>query len=275
MDIATIVGLLLAIFSIVFALIMEGGHIGELFAVPSAIALIFGASLGATIVTVPLKTVLKLPQYLINVFTTKNFDFKANIELMTRLADKARREGLLALEEESKKIDDAFLKRGIMMVVDGVDPDQVESIMETNIKQMRTRHKQGAQFFTTAGGFAPTFGIIGTVMGLISVVQKLDDPSALGHSIGAAFLATLWGLLSANLVFLPMGGKLKSKSEEELRSRVMQLEGILAIQAGENPRVVRDKLECYLPPAEANAEEKAGRDSTAPVSASQGEEARA
>jgi chemotaxis protein MotA len=161
---------------------------------------------------------------------------------------------LLALEEDSKKIKDQFLRKGIMMVVDGVDPEQVAAIMESNIGQMRTRHKQGIGFFTAAGGFAPTFGIIGTVMGLISVLKQLDNPSALGESIAAAFLATLWGLLSANLIYLPISGKLKSKSEEEARSRYMQLEGILAIQAGENPRIVRDKLNAFLAPKDATSE---------------------
>jgi chemotaxis protein MotA len=116
----------------------------------------------------------------------------------------------------------------------------------------------GAAFFAAAGGYAPTFGIIGTVMGLISVLKQLDNPSALGESIAAAFLATLWGLLMSNLTYLPLSGKLKSKSEEEARNRFMQLEGILAIQAGENPRVVRDKLNAYLPPAEVKNEDEKG-----------------
>jgi chemotaxis protein MotA len=255
MDIATILGLVLAITAIMIAMIMDGGTPGELFAHPSAIILIFGGSLGATIITSPLKTTLKLHQYIIQAFTTRKFDSKAMIELLTKLADKARREGLLALEEDSKKINDKFLRKGVMMVVDGVDPEQVAAILESSIAQMRARHKLGIGFFTAAGGFAPTFGIIGTVMGLISVLKQLDNPSALGESIAAAFLATLWGLLSANLIFLPISGKLKSKSEEEARSRFMQLEGILAIQSGENPRIVRDKLNAYLAPADATSED--------------------
>jgi chemotaxis protein MotA len=122
---------------------------------------------------------------------------------------------------------------------------------------MRARHKEAQTFFTAAGAFAPTFGIIGTVMGLISVLKQLDNPSALGEAIASAFLATLWGLLSANLVYLPIAGKLKAKDEEEARNRYMQLEGILSIQAGENPRIVRDKLTAYLEPKEAVSEEDA------------------
>ncbi len=266
MDIATIIGLVLAVTAIIVALVLDGGSPGELFAVPAAIILIFGGSLGATIVTSPLKTVTKLPQFIIQAFTTKSFDARAMIELLTKLADKARREGLLALEEDSKKITDAFLRKGIMMVVDGVDPEQVAAILESNIEQMRARHRQGIGFFAAAGGFAPTFGIIGTVMGLISVLKQLDNPSVLGESIASAFLATLWGLLSANLIYLPISGKLKSKSEEEARNRYMQLEGILAIQAGENPRIVRDKLNSFLAPKDVIAEGDAkGQSKKAPA----------
>lgn len=259
MDIATILGLVAGLTTIVIVLIMDGGSPAELFAHPSAILLIIGGSLSATIITSPLKAVMKLPQFIMQTFTTHNFDLKAVIELLTKLADKARREGLLALEDDSKKVKDKFLQKGLMMVVDGVEPDQVKEILETTIEQMRARHKQGIGFFTAAGGFAPTFGIIGTVMGLISVLKQLDNPSALGEAIAAAFLATLWGLLMSNLIYLPLAGKLKSKSEEEVRSRYMQLEGILSIQAGENPRIVRDKLSAFLPPADLKAGAEAGK----------------
>lgn len=258
MDIATIAGLIAGLTTIFVVLVMDGGSPAELFAHPSAILLIIGGSLSATILTSPLKTVIQLPKYLIQAFTTKNFDAKATIDLLTKLADRARREGLLALEEDSKKIKDKFLQKGIMMVVDGVDSEQVSAILETTVEQMRARHKQGIGFFAAAGGFAPTFGIIGTVMGLINVLKQLDNPSALGASIAAAFLATLWGLLTANLIYLPLSGKLKAKSDEEVRNRYMQLEAILAIQAGENPRIVRDKLSAFLAPAEVKGMEEPG-----------------
>jgi chemotaxis protein MotA len=178
MDIATISGLVLAITVIITVLILDGGSPAELFAAPAAIILIFGGSLGATIVTSPLKIALKVPVYIMQAFKTNNLNTKADIELLTKLADKARREGLLALEDDSKKITDKFLKKGIMMIVDGVDPEQVSAILETTIDQMKNRHKQGIGFFTAAGAFAPTFGIIGTVMGLISVLKQLDNPAA-------------------------------------------------------------------------------------------------
>jgi chemotaxis protein MotA len=253
MDIATIVGLIAGLTTIVIVLIMDGGSPAELFAAPSAILLIIGGSLSATLITSPLKVALKLPQYIIQAFTTNKFEPKETIELLTKLADKARRDGLLSLEDDSKKIKDKFLQKGIMMVVDGVEPEQVTAILETTIEQMRARHKQGIGFFTAAGGYAPTFGIIGTVMGLINVLKQLDNPSALGEAIAAAFLATLWGLLTSNMIYLPLSGKLKAKSEEEARNLYMQLEGIISIQAGENPRIVRDKLTAFLAPSELKA----------------------
>jgi chemotaxis protein MotA len=177
------------------------------------------------------------------------------IGILTNMADKARREGLLALEEEAKNIDDPFLQKGIMLVVDGVDPAQVRAILETDIKHMRERHSQGIEFINSAGGYGPTFGIIGTVMGLITVLQELDEPSKLGKSIAAAFLATLWGILSANVIWLPLAGKLRTKSEEESAYRSLLVEGILALQAGENPRLVKEKLTAFLPPSQRESEE--------------------
>ncbi len=256
MDLTSVGGLILTIVIIVVVMILDGGNPAELFAHPAAILLTMGGAAMATIVTSPMKLVTALPKIIVKAFVSDKFDVEESIEVLVVMADKARRDGLLALEEESRNIKDEFLKKGVMMVVDGVDPSQVRAIMETQIEHMESRHRTGAGFFAAAGGFAPTFGIIGTVMGLIEVLKQLSDPDALAHSIAGAFLATLWGLLSANLIYLPIGGKLKAKSEEEASVRYMQLEGILAIQAGENPRVVRDKLNAFLAPNEMVTEEK-------------------
>ncbi len=250
MDIATIGGLVAGLLIVGIVMIMDGGSPAELFAHPSAILLIFGGSISATTITTSLKTTLSIPGLLKQAMNVNKFEVVESIELLVKMADRARRDGLLALEEESKKIVDPFMQKGIMMVVDGTDPSEVKAILETNIQQIRVRHKVGIGFFASAGGFAPTFGIIGTVMGLISVLKQLDDPNALATSIAAAFLATLWGLLFANLIYLPISGKLKAKSDEEVHVREMQLEGILSIQAGQNPRIVREKLSAYLSPAE-------------------------
>jgi chemotaxis protein MotA len=269
MDLTSIIGLAGGLIVVVIVMILDGGSPAELFAAPSAILLIFGGALLATTITSSMDTVKKIPVYLGILFKAQKFQEHEAIEQLVSMADRARREGLLALEEDSKKITDKFLQRGIMMVVDGVDPAQVHAILETNIEQMQTRHKAGIQFFAAAGGFAPTFGIIGTVMGLISVLKELDNPSQLAGSIATAFLATLWGLLSSNLIFLPTSAKLKLKSEEEAHVKYMMLEGISSIQAGENPRIVKDKLTAYLPPSHVKAEGGEEKNAKAPQGAPQ------
>ncbi len=264
MDLATLIGLIGALIIVSVVMIMDGGTPAELFSHPSALLLIFGGAFVATMMTVPLEVALKLPKFFGIAFKQKKVNLGDVIELIARMADKARREGLLALEEESKKIDDSFLRKGIMLVVDGTDPAQVRTILELEIEHMEERHEVGVGFFASAGGFAPTFGIIGTVMGLISVLKQLDDPAKLAKSIAAAFLATLWGLLSANLVWLPMAGKLQARSQEEVTFRRMMMEGILSLQAGENPRIIKEKLNTFLSPAERGKEgKKAGQAGTA------------
>jgi len=248
MDLATIIGFIAGVVIIVVVMIMDGGSPAELFAHIAPIILIFGGSIAATTISVPLNVISRLPKLIMLAVTSKKMEANEAIEILVRMADKARRDGLLALEEESKKISDEFLKKGVMLVVDGVDPAQVRTILEIDIEHMSERHAQGYGMLSAAGGFAPTFGIIGTVMCLISVLKQLDDPTKLAGSIASAFLATLWGLLSSNLIYLPLAGKLRAKSEEEVAFRTLLMEGILALQAGENPRIVREKLGAFLPP---------------------------
>ncbi|PKO03618.1 MAG: motility protein A [Chloroflexi bacterium HGW-Chloroflexi-5] len=263
MDLSTLIGLVIGFGTVVVVLILDGGHFGDLFSVPQSIFLIFSGSMSATAISVGTKVFKTLPKLLTATFFQHKSDPSEAIELLTRMADKARREGLLALEEESKKIKDPFLQKGIMLVVDGVDPAQVRSILETNIENLEERHKKGATLFINAGGFSPTFGIIGTVMGLMHALKLLDDPKKLAEAIAGAFLATLWGLLWANLIFLPLGNKLKAKSQEEVHYRYLLTEGILALQAGENPRIVREKLNAFLAPKEIKSEDGKKKSTTA------------
>ncbi|MEI8131681.1 MAG: motility protein A [Leptolinea sp.] len=272
MDIATVIGLVLGITIVVIVMIMDGGNPLELLSNPSAILLTIGGALAATAYAMPLEAVMKLPKYFQKAFFVKKVHLQSIIETLASMADKARREGLLALEEESKKIPDAFLRQGIMLVVDGTDPSQVRAILDLEIKNMEERHEVAINFFNQAGGFAPTFGIIGTVMGLISVLKELENPGKLAKSIAAAFLATLWGLLSANLIWMPIAAKLALRSKEEVSYRKMLMEGVLSLQAGENPRIIKEKLSAFLPPAERKASgEKGG--AGAPAAAKQGAKA--
>lgn len=258
MDIATILGLVLAFALITVVMVLDGGSPAELFSAPQAILLTMGGALVATVISYPMSSLGNIPKWFMKAFFSKKENPGEVIETLTRMADKARREGLLALEDESKKLENEFMRKGIMMAVDGVDASQVKTIMEIDIQNMEERHHQGINFFSAAGGYGPTMGIIGTVMGLISVLQELDNPSELGHNIAVAFLATLWGILSANIIWLPLAGKLRSNSAEEVAYKRLIMEGILCLQAGENPRIVRDKLMAFLPPKARSAGAEGG-----------------
>lgn len=258
MDLATLIGLGGGMVVVVVVMILDGGSPAELFSHSSAIILTVGGAICAAMITVPLKTVLTLPQLLLGAVKGHHQDVAGAIDILVKMADKARREGLLALEDDSKKVHDPFLRRGLMLVVDGVDPAQVRAILEIDIAHMQERHAAGAGMLNSMGGFAPTMGIIGTVMGLITVLKNLSDPGSLGKSIAAAFLATLWGILTANIIWIPLAGKLAHNSHEEVSYKHMLLEGILALQAGENPRILKEKLSGFLPPkARQGAEAKA------------------
>ena len=247
MDLATLIGLVLAWGAFLGSILIEGGDLSALLN-PSAALLVFGGTLGASMICFPLSTVTSLPGIVKNAFLSKKEDVGHLIKTLVGYAEKARREGLLALEDEVQKMDDPFLKKGIQLAIDGTDPELVREIMETDIQFLGTRHHEGANLFGTMGGFAPTLGVIGTVSGLVHMLANLSDPGSMGPSIAAAFIATLYGVCSANLLFLPLGNKLKAISHEEVLVREIIMEGILAIQAGDNPRIVEEKLKAFLSP---------------------------
>ena len=247
MDLATLIGLVLAWGAFLGSIIIEGGDLGALIN-PSAALLVFGGTLGASMICFPLSTVIGLPGVVKNAFLSKKEDVGHLIKTLVGYAEKARREGLLALEDEVQKMDDPFLKKGVQLAIDGTDPELVREIMQTEIAFLGSRHHEGANLFGTMGGFAPTLGVIGTVSGLVHMLANLSDPGSMGPSIAAAFIATLYGVCSANLLFLPLGNKLKAISHEEVLVREIMMEGILSIQAGDNPRIVEEKLKAFLSP---------------------------
>lgn len=258
MDFGTIVGLIVAAGAIVTALILDGGHLSSLWS-ESAFILVVGGTIGATTISFPLEDIKTIPKLIVKAFTGSKVDGTKSIDTIVTLVEKARREGLLTLQNETAKIDDAFLVRGIELVVDGTDPHAVRSILETDISFMEKRHKCGFGILETAGGYAPTIGIIGTVLGLVEVLGNLSNPDTLGPAIAVAFLATFYGISTANLFWLPLSGKLKARSADEVLLREMVLEGVLSLQAGESPRIVREKLEVFLPPKDKKPEAAAGR----------------
>jgi chemotaxis protein MotA len=252
MDPSSIMGIGMAMTALMIGMVMDGGNPAALLA-PSSILLTFGGTIGAATAGMLLSDAKMLPAILKNALTTKVTTPDASVAVVVSFAEKARRHGLLALEEEARQIDDTFLRKGIEMAVDGADSEEIRDIMEQDLAAMKSRHRAGAKFFADMGGFAPTMGIIGTVMGLLHVLQNLNTPSTLGPMIAAAFTSTLWGVMQANVFWIPISNKLKRASEIEVRRMELLVEGILAIQAGANPRVIEQRLLSYLSPKEQEA----------------------
>jgi chemotaxis protein MotA len=272
MDKGTGIGLAVALIAIFGAAVVEAGSVGILFALmnlPSAM-IVFGGTLGTLLVSFPLERVTQLGKIFGVAFRQDPTSERDLVNLFVQLAERGRREGLLALEGEAAEIKDEAIKKGVLLVVDGTDPELVREIMEADVQAMSERHEGKFAMFAAAGGYAPTMGIIGTVMGLVNVLSHLDKPDELGKSIATAFIATLYGVLTANVFWLPMGERLKQRNKEEVARRSLAVEGVLAVQAGDNPRVVREKLEAYLPLAlrgEESQAEESGAGAAAPQAA--------
>lgn len=256
MDTAVLIGLMLGIVGIIGGNIMEGGSPTALINMPGFMIVVIG-SLGAGITGFPMKTVKLLPKLLGLAFKDQDHSAAKVVPVFEQMADKARREGLLSLEEEARQIEDPFLSKGMQLIVDGTDPEALREILETEVSSMEARHHQGIGFLEAIGGYAPTLGVLGAIMGLISVLSHLDNTEALGHGIAVAFVASFYGVFTANIIWLPLANNLKVKNAAEVEMREAMLEGLMAIQGGDNPRVVKDKLLGYVPPAERDAVDEA------------------
>lgn len=252
MDIATILGIVMGIGALILGFTLEGGTLFALGSLSAAI-IVFGGTLGATIICFSLADIKTLPRLFSIAMTERKSNVFETINIIVSFAEKARREGLLSLEQELTGIDNHFLQQGVQLVVDGTDPALVKDILETEMAFEDERHKIGAGIFEQAGGFGPTMGIIGTVMGLVKVLSNLAEPDKLGGEIAVAFIATLYGVGSANLLWLPLAQKLKLRNKQEALEKAIILEGVLSLQAGENPATVRDKLKAFLAPAVRNS----------------------
>lgn len=242
MDLSTLLGLGLGFGAIITSVLLEGGSPTEFLQV-SAMLIVFGGTFGATLIAYPLECVMKLPSLLQITIKKQSYDARALIEQFVGYAEKARKNGLLSLEGDVADVKDPFMKQAVMMAIDGTEAETLKGILEGQLDSLSERHEVLIGMLEAMGGFAPTMGIIGTVMGLVSVLSNLSDPSSLGEKIALAFIATLWGVSSANLIWLPLGSKLKRKSHEEQFYRTIVIEGVLAMLSGENPRIVRTKLE--------------------------------
>ncbi len=250
MDLSTILGIVLGFGAVLTGYVMEGGSLGALIALPS-IVIIFGGTFGAVMVSFTLKEVLSIPKLFGDAMTLHKSSEAELIEVFVRLSEVARKEGLLSLEniieQEVGDNFDPMLKKGIRMVVDGTELELVKNMFETEIYIHEMQQKVNASIFEAAGGYSPTLGIIGTVMGLIKVLGNLSNPDELSKSIAGAFIATLYGVAFANLVYLPLAGKLKLKEKQSKLEKELIMEGVLSIQAGENPAIIREKLSAFIP----------------------------
>jgi chemotaxis protein MotA len=246
LDLATIIGIFVGMGFMVWGILL-GGDLSAFIDIPSIIIVLGGTAAG-TFVAYPLKQVTASFNVARKAFFVRDLSPGETIGKIIELANIARREGLLALEEAAENIEDEFLQKGVMLIVDGTDPDLVRNILETELAFLEERHGAGKSIFDTLGALSPAFGMIGTLIGLINMLKKLDDPSTVGPSMSVALITTFYGALLSNLIFIPISRKLNIKSKEEILIKEIMVEGLLSIQAGENPRIIEVKLKAFLPP---------------------------
>jgi chemotaxis protein MotA len=265
LDLATVIGIVLALFAIAFSAYVGKVDVSILFTRYEAFVLVFAGTIAATMISFPMKTFLRgLRTGFAMAFTEPQYHEHEIIANLVTFAEKARREGLLALENEAAELDDEFMRKGIQLVIDGRDADIIRKILETEVLFVQERNAKAESVLMTMGGFSPTLGIIGTVLGLIAMLSKLGDTSSgsvtgsIGIATAEAFVATFFGIALANLLWLPLGAKVKERNGQLLLLREIMIEGILSIQAGDNPRLLEEKLHAFLDPNERETEVEEG-----------------
>jgi len=240
-----LVGMAVALICILLGNFLEGGHASSMVGGPAAM-IVLGGTIGAVIVQYPFSTISASIKAAGATFKKPAVDPKKIVEVIVDYANKARRDGILALEKVSESASDPFLRKALMMAVDGVDSQTLRETLEVAIGEEEHHGEDAAKVFEAGGGYSPTVGIIGAVLGLIHVMSNLSDINAVGHGIAAAFVATIYGVAVANIIFLPLAGRIKIAVREQSLLRELTLTGVLAIQAGLNPKIVRDRLSQYL-----------------------------
>ncbi len=247
MDISTLAGLGLGFTMILMSMILGGSGLGVYINVPSVL-MVIGGSFGAIMVANPLARVLGIMRYINIVIRVPNYELERTITTLVNFSERARREGLLALEDDVEEVQDDFLKNGIQLVVDGTDPEIIKTVLFNDLDQLSARHDTGIKLFDDWGKLAPAFGMIGTLAGLIAMLANLDDPDAIGSGMALALITTMYGSIFANLVLIPIKSKLEDRHKEEQLLREIMIEGILSIQAGDNPNILKYKLVSFLDP---------------------------
>ncbi len=248
MDIATLLGIASA-FGLVTLAIVMGGGLALFIDIPS-LMIVLGGTLGATMINYPIKDMIAAARAVKNVFQSKPTPLNDIVIQFVGFASKARREGILALDEDTGAIEDEFLRKGIQLSVDGLEPAAIKEIMDTEIDFLKERHQLSAEIFTTMGSFAPALGMIGTLIGLVQMLQSMDNPSAIGPAMSVALLTTFYGAIMSNLICMPMAGKLRTRSKEETLKKELIIEGVVGMTRGDNPRVLEQKLLVFMAPKE-------------------------
>ncbi len=246
MDLATIIGLVVALGMILYGILM-GSPLSLFWDLPSAL-IVIGGTLGIVFINFPLKDIGGVLGVIKNAFKSSAYDPKGLITAFVTFATKARREGILALESAATDIKDPFLKQGLELVIDGLEPQSIRDILESEMENLGIRHKKGTDILNSIATYAPAMGMVGTLIGLVQMLQSMNDPSSIGPAMAVALITTFYGALIANLFALPMAGKLSSRSNEEMLIRGIVVEGIMSISTGDNPRIVERKLHAYLAP---------------------------
>ncbi len=246
MDLATFLGIFSALFLIILS-ISTGSGLALFINMPS-VMIVVGGTVGVTLINFSLRDVLGLFSVVKNAFFNKLTPTNAIVPTFVQFAGKARKDGILSLQDSVGQVTDSFMSKGVQLLIDGIEPQTIENMLETEIEQIRERHKLGADILTSMGTYAPAMGLIGTLLGLVQMLQSLDDPSTIGPAMAVALLTTFYGAIMANIIFLPLAGKLKNRSYEECLSKELALEGVLSISNGNNPRMVEQKLNAFLAP---------------------------
>jgi chemotaxis protein MotA len=247
MDVTTIFGLLMGIGAVLAAFVMEGGHLSALVQWPAMLLVIVG-TFGAATVTTSFSQMIQLPKLLKVIMFERKLNPQQLIDLLYDLSQKSRKNGLLSLEKELDKITDTFLRKAVQLAIDGFETNKIREILEIEMSYIEERHKVGANFFQKLGGFSPTLGIIGTVLGLVHALGSMENSSNMASAIAGAFIATLWGVSLANLVYLPISDKLRTKHQDEALYLQIISEGVVSLAMGDNPRVIKMKLLSFLLP---------------------------
>ncbi len=251
MDLATILGMVVSFSLITLALMLGGSPI--IFVDGPSMLIVFGGTIGATLTHYPLPVVLSVGRVIKKTLLAKTPSSQSIIDQFMEYANRARREGILSLEQVINNLDNAYVRKGMQLTVDGLEPDAIQGILEAEISSTEARHGTGIDLMGALASYAPALGMIGTVIGLVQMLQTMDDPSSIGPAMAVALITTFYGAILANLVFLPLVGKLKQRSKDEILIMEMQMEGILGIARGENPRIIAEKLSSFQPPKERKA----------------------